>query len=233
MHASDTESVELASYRLWDMAAVWYESWRRSRGQNAPPAVWFEFTRAFLAHYLPAEIRRARVDEFLLLRQNNMSIREYSLKFNSLARYAQAIVAEMEDRVHRFVTGLGPHLIKACMTASLQDGMDIARIQGYAQNLEELQRQAKQDPDRGRHKQARSAGYSGDYQGGYRPHYSKRPASSVVSVPSHFQGQRYDRSIYSRLGQRSRAPATSYRRETNQARPPLPRYDQCGKGHSG
>ena len=57
MHANDTEAVELASYRLWDLAILWYDSWERSRGPNAPPAVWKEFSEAFLHHYLPAEIR--------------------------------------------------------------------------------------------------------------------------------------------------------------------------------
>ncbi|XP_060183265.1 uncharacterized protein LOC132613253 [Lycium barbarum] len=36
--ASATESVELASYRLYDVAANWYESWELARGVGAPPA---------------------------------------------------------------------------------------------------------------------------------------------------------------------------------------------------
>ncbi|XP_060202282.1 uncharacterized protein LOC132630731 [Lycium barbarum] len=202
MYSSNTELVELASYRLRDVAAVWYESWLMSRGENAPPMVWFEFTKAFLAHYFPVEIRRARVDKFLSLQQNNMSAREYSLKFNSLTRYAPAIIAEMEDRA-------------------------------YAQNLEDRIRQqrAEQNPDRGRYKRARSAGYSGDYQGGYKPHSFRRPAPSVVSAPTQFQGQRYDRSTYSGPCQNSKASRSSHRGGLSQARPPLPHCDQCGKGH--
>nr|XP_009778093.1 PREDICTED: uncharacterized protein LOC104227534 [Nicotiana sylvestris] len=103
MHASDTESVELASYRLRDVAVQWYETWKLSRGTNASPAVWEEFLGAFLCHYLPSEIHQARVDRFLVLKQGNMSVREYSLQFDSLARYAPSIVAEMSDRVNRFV----------------------------------------------------------------------------------------------------------------------------------
>ncbi|XP_070007293.1 uncharacterized protein [Nicotiana sylvestris] len=111
MKATATESVELASYRLWDVAINWYESWELSRGENALPPVWQEFTEAFLRHYLPPELRRARVDRFLTLRHGNMSVWEYSLQLDSLAMYAPTIVAKMEDRVHWFVMGLEPHLL--------------------------------------------------------------------------------------------------------------------------
>ncbi|XP_059285120.1 uncharacterized protein LOC132038472 [Lycium ferocissimum] len=106
------------------------------------------------------------------------------------------MVAEMEDWVHRFVMGLGAHLIKDCMTASLQSGIDIARIQAYAQNLKDLKCQQR------------------------------------ISKTRIEARQRYDRPIYSGPGQNSRVPTPSYRGESSQARPPLPRCDQCGKGHS-
>ncbi|XP_070057822.1 uncharacterized protein [Nicotiana tomentosiformis] len=70
MKATVTESIELAFYRLRDVAVNWYESWELSGGEDAPPA-------------------------------GNMSVREYILQFDYLARYAPTIVAKMEDRVHR------------------------------------------------------------------------------------------------------------------------------------
>ncbi|XP_070056969.1 uncharacterized protein [Nicotiana tomentosiformis] len=115
MKAIATESVELASYRLQDVAVNWYESWELSRGDDSSPAVWQEFTEAFLRHYLPPELRRARVDRFLTLRQGNMSVREYSFQFDSLARYAPTI-----------------------------PDMDIYRIQAYAQG-EEKHKQKQRD----------------------------------------------------------------------------------------
>ncbi|XP_070052449.1 uncharacterized protein [Nicotiana tomentosiformis] len=60
MKATMIELVELSSYRLRDVVVNWYESWEFSRGENAPPAEWKEFTEAFLRHYLPPELRRAR-----------------------------------------------------------------------------------------------------------------------------------------------------------------------------
>ena len=57
-------------------------------GVRAPPAVWDEFVEAFQGHFLPPEMKRARVDRFLHLKQNGSSVREYRLEFDSLARHA-------------------------------------------------------------------------------------------------------------------------------------------------
>ncbi|XP_070022346.1 uncharacterized protein [Nicotiana sylvestris] len=88
-----------------------------------------------------------------------MSVQEYSMQFDSLARYAPHMVAEMSDRVHLFVNGLGPHLINECTTTSLVEGMDISRIQAYTQTLEDRkhQQRADREQDRGQHKRARFA----------------------------------------------------------------------------
>ncbi|XP_070046581.1 uncharacterized protein [Nicotiana tomentosiformis] len=146
MKATTTDSVELASYRLQDVVVNWYESWELSRGEDAPPAVWQEFAEDFLRHYLPPELRWARVDRFLPLWQGNMRAREYSLQFDSLARYAPTIISKMEDRVHRLEIGLDPHFLNDCISVSLQLDMDISRIQAYAQGVEE--RKQKQRADR-------------------------------------------------------------------------------------
>ena len=71
-----------------------------------------------------------------------MSVREYSLQFNSLARYAPNVVATMEDRVHRFMDRLETYLVRDCTIAALNRDMDIARIQAFAQKMED-QRQRK------------------------------------------------------------------------------------------
>ena len=67
MKASATEFVELAAYRLQGIAINWFQSWRLSRGRDALPPTWQEFSDAFLCHYKPPELRRARVDRFLSL----------------------------------------------------------------------------------------------------------------------------------------------------------------------
>ncbi|XP_070046768.1 uncharacterized protein [Nicotiana tomentosiformis] len=143
MHATDTESAELASYRLRDVAVNWYETWEQARGPLAPLVGWREFYEAFLQQYLPIELRRGKQDRFLRLEQGNVSVWEYNMQFNSLAKYAPLVVAETSDRVHQFVGGLGPHLINECTTSSLSLNMDITHIQAYEQSLEDQKSQQR------------------------------------------------------------------------------------------
>ncbi|XP_070032372.1 uncharacterized protein [Nicotiana tomentosiformis] len=119
MHATEKEAVELAAFRLRDIAILWYEGWERSKARDVPPASWGKFLDAFLDQYLPREIRQARFDQFLALKQGNISVREYSLRFDSLARYAPSIVAIMREKIHRFIAGLAPELTEACGTTAL------------------------------------------------------------------------------------------------------------------
>ncbi|XP_070005751.1 uncharacterized protein [Nicotiana sylvestris] len=198
MKATETESVELASYRLRAVAVNWYESWELSRGGNAHPAAWQEFTEAFFRHYLPPELRRARVYRFLTLQQGNMSVREYCIQFDSLARYAPTIVSKMEDRVHRFVMGLEPYLLNDCMSVSLHPDIDISRIQAYAQGVEERKQKQRADRehDRAQNKRARSSGPSGEFRDGQRQQYSRYPSQPSASAPPQFGGKIFDRSTY-------------------------------------
>ena len=53
---------------------------------------WEEFKEAFHGKYFPREMREVKVEEFINLKQGNMSIEEYSLKFSMLYRYAPSIV---------------------------------------------------------------------------------------------------------------------------------------------
>ncbi|XP_060195049.1 uncharacterized protein LOC132624262 [Lycium barbarum] len=171
MRASATESVQLASYRLQSIAINWFQSWKLSRGRDTPPPTWQEFSDAFLRHHMPTELRRARLDRFLNLRQGNMSIREYSVEFDSLARYAPAIVQNMEDRIHRYVMGLEPEWQEACMAVEMHPGMDIARVQAYAQGSEDRKRQREATSERsgGQPKRARAEHQSTGPTRGSRP----------------------------------------------------------------
>ena len=51
------------------------------------PIEWEEFKKAFLGKYFSLERMEFKVEEFINLKQVNMSVEEYLLKFSMLLRY--------------------------------------------------------------------------------------------------------------------------------------------------
>ena len=86
MHVTEEESVELYSYRLKDVAYDWVEMWRKSRGENAAPMTWHLLQDAFLDRFFPLEMREAKIEDFMNLRQGSMIVKEYCLRFNQLSK---------------------------------------------------------------------------------------------------------------------------------------------------
>nr|XP_009800080.1 PREDICTED: uncharacterized protein LOC104246043 [Nicotiana sylvestris] len=140
-----------------------------------------------------------------------MSVREYNLQYDSLARYAPLIVVEMSDRVHQFVVELGSHLINECFTTALLDSMDISHIQAYVQNLEDQKWKQYENRDEGQRKKARSSRQPEDFPGDPMPPYPIDSIRQMSSRISGFQNQR----------------------DSVQMRAPPPRCSQCGRAHSG
>ena len=75
-----TEKAELASYQLRDVSQIRYTRWKNNRPEG--PIGWEEFKEAFLGNYFPQEMREVKANEFINLKQGNISVEEYSLKFS-------------------------------------------------------------------------------------------------------------------------------------------------------
>ncbi|XP_070032692.1 uncharacterized protein [Nicotiana tomentosiformis] len=130
-----------------------------------------------------------------------MSVRDYSHKFNSLARYAPDIVRTMRARVHHYVDGLGDHLIRDCRVASLSDDVDISRIQAFAKTIEDLSRRIRDTRrDREQIKRAHTMGSYREPRVDFRPPFHRYPPRSAGSFPPQMQGQQFDRYIQSGPG---------------------------------
>ncbi|XP_070048876.1 uncharacterized protein [Nicotiana tomentosiformis] len=123
----DAEAVELASYRLKELAYSWFELWEESHEEESPPAKWSKFTDAFIDHFLPAETKAARAAEFESLRQGSVSVWEYHVKFTLLSKYAIYMLPTMEARVRRFVQGLSPLVINEAAMAALNSDMNYGK----------------------------------------------------------------------------------------------------------
>ena len=59
-------------------------------------------------------MREAKVEEFINRKQGSMTIREYSLKFLRLLRYATSLVSNSRDEMSRFLTRITENLEEEC-----------------------------------------------------------------------------------------------------------------------
>ena len=69
MQVTRNDRVELASYQLKDIAHIWYTRWKVNRGVDATPITWDCFSETFLDRFFLIELREAKAQEFMNLRQ--------------------------------------------------------------------------------------------------------------------------------------------------------------------
>ena len=79
------EKAYLGSYQLREFYLLWYTQCKDNRPIESFPIEWEEFKETFLGKYFSNERREVNVEEFINLKQGNMSVEEYSLKFSMLS----------------------------------------------------------------------------------------------------------------------------------------------------
>jgi hypothetical protein len=72
--------------------------------------LWTEFYNAFRAHYIPAGMMRRKCQEFMDLKQGEMSVHDYSKLFNHLAQYALDQVDMNDKKKDHYMIGLSTKL---------------------------------------------------------------------------------------------------------------------------
>ena len=105
MHCGDEEKFDYAVYLLQDDAYDWWETVPNSDAQPQK-LTWDNFQREFQDKYMPEIYRDEKQREFLNLKQGNMTVAEYEVKFTQLSRYASSMVATERDKCRRFEEGL-------------------------------------------------------------------------------------------------------------------------------
>lgn len=75
------------------------------RGDDAKQAMWDEFLGAFLDDYSPQELREAKTEKFMNLKQGKISMKEYVLKFQQLFHYSPELLSTMRSKIKKFASG--------------------------------------------------------------------------------------------------------------------------------
>ena len=102
--------------------------WEDAKGESVEPTVWGEFAEVFLDRFFSLELRETKVEEFMTLKQGSMSVQEYTLKFNKLARYAPELTSNMRARMRKFASSLADNLVIECQGAMLNKELDFSRL---------------------------------------------------------------------------------------------------------
>ena len=79
-----------------------------------------------------------KVEKFINLRQEGMSVQEFSLMFTKFSKYAPSLVSNPKDEITHFVIVVFEDLLEECQSAMLYDNMDISRLIVHAQQVEEI-----------------------------------------------------------------------------------------------
>ena len=76
--------------------------------------------KKFNEKYIPGVVRNKLAIEFQELKQDQMTVSQYEIKFTQLSRYAGKLVSEEEDWTKRFVRGLRPEIRSQLVPFQLQ-----------------------------------------------------------------------------------------------------------------
>ncbi|XP_070035418.1 uncharacterized protein [Nicotiana tomentosiformis] len=110
----------------------WWEAYERCRLVGAAPLIWKQFSALFLEKFVPQSRREELRMQFEQLRQSDIYVMRYEMRFSKLARHAIWLVPKDRERIRRFIDGLTFQL-RLLMTRERMSGatydevVDIAR----------------------------------------------------------------------------------------------------------
>ncbi|XP_073153756.1 uncharacterized protein [Henckelia pumila] len=106
----DEFKVDVVTPFLEEKAAKWWEAISPPM-IAAGPITWQQFKDTFLKQYYPAEVKLQKLSEFENFTQTqDMSVVEYTSKFNSLGTYVPTIMADDILKMHHFKRGLSSRI---------------------------------------------------------------------------------------------------------------------------
>ena len=84
--------------------------WRMEKRllESQEPLEWENFKDVFFKKYFLRSVRRQKESEFIQLRQGNMIVAKYEIKFTQLSRFSSYLISTEERKAFRFQDDLSP-----------------------------------------------------------------------------------------------------------------------------
>lgn len=144
----------------------------------------------FLDRFFILELRESKMFQFINLKKGNMRVKEYSLEFTQLARYASTMVANSRARMSMFVSGVLKYIVKECKIVILVKEIDFSILMVHAQQIKDKKLKEKE-----RKKKGQNCSFNFSQQRSDRGNHSKfhqkfsSLTQSLASVPVSMFGQ--------------------------------------------
>ena len=211
MQCTPDERFDYAVFLLQGDAYSWWKTVPNSLVQ--PPVLsWTDFLREYREKYTPKVYQREKRKEFIDLKQGNMSVAEYGLKFTQLSVYAMNLVSTEEEKCQKYEEGLH-YDIRSKLTS--YDLESFSRLTAAAIRAEKLVN------ERRAFFAARSE--SGKRAGKRKEHLDSSSASKKKDNKGGF-------SSYKKDGTVSSSQTGQGQRQTTEQKP---QCQTCGRPHSG
>ncbi|KAF3772992.1 hypothetical protein EJ110_NYTH56417 [Nymphaea thermarum] len=147
--------VKYGSYMLKGDAQRWWKSTREIQFADQQTISWRQFRDLFFSTYFPVQARNKKMQEFLDLQQNHLSLEEYVTKYRHLEAYCPHLYTTAEARADKFIYGLHDGLRGRVMSSSprnLDEAVTRARRmkEDWARTQRDHQKKTSQHPQGGR-----------------------------------------------------------------------------------
>ncbi|KAA0061201.1 pol protein [Cucumis melo var. makuwa] len=129
MKCPEDQKVQCAVFFLEDRGTAWWETAERMLGGDVSKITWEQFKENFYAKFFSANVKHAKLQEFLNLEQGDMTVEQYDAEFDMLSRFTPDMVRDEAARTEKFVRGLRLDLqgiVRALRPATHADALRIA-----------------------------------------------------------------------------------------------------------
>ncbi|KAL0560548.1 hypothetical protein IC582_000953 [Cucumis melo] len=129
MKCPEDQKVQCAVFFLEDRGTAWWETAERMLGGDVSKITWEQFKENFYAKFFSANVKHAKLQEFLNLEQGDMTVEQYDAEFDMLSRFAPDMVRDEAARTEKFVRGLRldiQGIVRALRPATHADALRIA-----------------------------------------------------------------------------------------------------------
>ena len=131
LKTEEEDKIPFTEFLLQGEAREW---WKIEKANfKGATLTWKDFREIFLSCYFPTSVCEQKEQEFLYLKQGNLSIMQYDREFRKLAQFAPSLVVAEKDRMKRFLNGMKPIMQK---DLSISDFSTHAELLNKALKLE-------------------------------------------------------------------------------------------------